>query len=166
MTAATGSRKATVTLPTDEQILISRTFAAPKHLVFRAWTTPQLVRRWWPAGQGEATTVEIDLRVGGRWRYELRGPGEDTVAFHGEYREIVPDERIVSTEVNDDAPEVVALRTVTFTEVAGGTELRISISLDSKEHRDLYLSWMGDGLQDAIALFERTVLSLLDADRS
>src|SRR6476619_1440456 len=96
--AVTSSGTATVTLPTDTQILIVREFDAPKHLVYRAWTTPELVRRWWSAGRGEVTTCEIDLRVGGAWRYVMLAHGEFEVAFHGEYREIVPDERIVTTE--------------------------------------------------------------------
>ena len=65
------SGSATVTLPTDEQILITREFDAPRHLVWRAWTTPELVKRWWSGHRGETTVAEIDLRVGGRWRYVM-----------------------------------------------------------------------------------------------
>jgi uncharacterized protein YndB with AHSA1/START domain len=92
--AVPDSRKATVTLPTDEQILITRELDAPRHLVYQAWTTPELVRRWWSGHRGEMTVAEIDLRVGGRWRYVMVADGGFEVAFHGEYREIVPDERI------------------------------------------------------------------------
>ena len=69
--AVTSSGTATVTLPTDEQILITREFDAPKHLVYKAWTTPELVKRWWHANRGEVTIAEIDLRVGGKWRYVM-----------------------------------------------------------------------------------------------
>ena len=62
---------AKVTLPSDEQILITREFDAPKHLVYKAWTTPELVRRWWSAQRGGVTVAEIDLRVGGKWRYVM-----------------------------------------------------------------------------------------------
>src|SRR5947208_9959482 len=93
------SRKAKVTLPKDDQILITREFDAPKHLVFKAWTTPELVAQWWTAKRGSATIVEIDLRVGGAWRYVMVTPDGFEVGFHGEYREIVPDERLVSTEI-------------------------------------------------------------------
>ena len=68
MTATTSSGTAKVTLPADDQILITREFNAPRHLVYKAWTTPELVRRWWHAKRGEVTVAEIDLRVGGRWR--------------------------------------------------------------------------------------------------
>jgi hypothetical protein len=67
--AVMGSGTALLTLPTDEQILITREFDAPKHLVFKAWTTPELVKRWWHANRGVVTVAEIDLRVGGTWRY-------------------------------------------------------------------------------------------------
>ena len=99
MAAVTSSGTATVTLPTDEQILITREFDAPKHLVYKAWTTPELVKRWWRGSRGQMTVAEIDLRVGGAWRYVMVADGGFEVAFHGEYREIVPDERIVTTEV-------------------------------------------------------------------
>src|SRR6476660_7221053 len=95
----TSSRRATLTLPSDEQILITREFEAPRHLVYRTWTAPELVRRWWHANRGEVTLVEIDLRVGGKWRHVMVTPDGTEVGFHGEFLEIVPDERIVSTEV-------------------------------------------------------------------
>ena len=115
----TSSGTATVTLPTDEQILIRREFEAPKHLVYKAWTTPELVKRWWSGNRGEMTIAEIDLRVGGAWRYVMVTDEGFEVAFHGEYREIVPNERIVSTEVYEGMPEGEALNTVTFTETEG-----------------------------------------------
>src|SRR6058998_2641911 len=97
--AVTSSGTATVTLPTDEQILITREFDAPRHLVYKAFTTPELVRCWWHANRGEVTVAEIDLRVGGKWRYVGLADEGFEVGFHGEYLEIVPDERIVYTEI-------------------------------------------------------------------
>ena len=94
----TSSRTATLTLPTDEQILITREFDAPRDLVYKAWTTPELVRRWWHAKRGEVTVCEIDLRVGGRWRYVMRTPDGGEHGFSGEYREITPPERLVYTK--------------------------------------------------------------------
>ena len=106
--AVTSSGTATVTLPTDEQILITRDFDAPKHLVYKAFTTPELVKRWWHANRGQVTIAEIDLRVGGRWRYVAVTEDGFEVGFHGEYREIVPNERIVSTEIYEGMPEGVS----------------------------------------------------------
>lgn len=157
----TSSGTAKVTLPTDEQILITREFDAPKHLVYKAWTTPELVKRWWHANRGEATIVEIDLRVGGVWRYVMVADGGFEVAFHGEYREIAPNERIVSTEVYESMPEAEALDTVTFTEVNGRTTVTILVQHTSKEHRDAQIeSGMEDGLQDALDLLEHVAVSL------
>ncbi len=158
---AVNSPTATVTLPTDEQILITREFDAPKHLVYKAYTTPELVQRWWSAKRGEVTTCEIDLRVGGAWRYVMVADGGYEVGFHGEYREIVPNERIVSTEVYEGMPEAEALDTVTFTEADGRTTLTILVQHTSKEHRDAHIdSGMEAGLQDAMDLLEQVAVSL------
>jgi uncharacterized protein YndB with AHSA1/START domain len=159
--AVRSSGTATVTLPTDEQILITREFDAPRHLVYRAWTTPELVRRWWSAKRGEVTVAEIDLRVGGRWRYVMVTPDGLEVAFHGEYREIVPNERIVSTEVYEGFPEGEAVDTLTLTESDGRTTLTILVQHSSKEHRDAHInSGMEAGLQDALDLLEEVAVSL------
>jgi uncharacterized protein YndB with AHSA1/START domain len=161
MAAMTSSGTATVTLPSDDQILITREFDAPKHLVYEAWTTPELVKRWWSAKRGEMTIAEIDLRVGGIWRYVMVADGEFEVAFHGEYREIVPNERIVSTEVYEGMPDAEALNTLTFTEVDGRTTLTILVQHTSKEHRDAHInSGMEDGMQDAMDLLEEVAVSL------
>ena len=100
----TSSHRATVTLPTDQQILIEREFAAPRHLLFKAYTTPELIKRWFHANRGEVTLVEIDLRVGGKWRYVMTACDRPEVGFHGEYREILPNELIVSTEIYEGLP--------------------------------------------------------------
>jgi uncharacterized protein YndB with AHSA1/START domain len=159
--AVTSSGTATVTLPTDEQILITREFDAPKHLVYKAWTTPELVKRWWHANRGEMTIAEIDLRVGGAWRYVMVANGGFEVAFHGEYREIVPNERIVSTEVYEGMPEAEAVDTLTFTEVDGRTILTVLVQHTSKEHRDAHInSGMEAGMQEALDLLEQVAISL------
>ena len=155
------SRTAKVTLPQDDQILITREFDAPRHLVYRAWTEPELVRRWWTANRGEMTVAEIDLRVGGTWRYVMVTPDGLEVAFHGEYREIVPNERIVSTEVYEGMPGAEALDTMTFAEADGKTTVTILVQHASKEHRDAHIeSGMEDGLQDALDLMEQVAVSL------
>ena len=159
--AMTSSRTASVTLPADDQILITREFDAPRHLVYRAWTTPELVKRWWNAKRGEVTVADIDLRVGGVWRYVMIADGGMEVAFHGEFREIVPDERIVSTEVYEGYPDAEALDTMTLTELDGRTTLTILVQHSSKAHRDAHVeSGMEDGLQDALDLLEEVAVSL------
>ena len=161
MVAVTSSGTATVTLPTDEQILITREFDAPKHLVYKAWTTPELVTRWWSGHRGEVTSAEIDLRVGGVWRYVMVANGGFEVAFHGEYREIVPNERIVSTEVYEGMPDAEAVNTVTFTEVDGRTILTTLVQHTSKEDRDAHInSGMEAGMQEAMDRLEHVAVSL------
>ena len=164
---AVSSQTATVTLPTDEQILITREFDAPRHLVYKAWTTPELVKRWWNAKRGEVTVAEIDLRVGGTWRFVMVTPDGLEVGFHGEYSEIAPNERIVSTEVFEGLPEGVTeeqaatLNTATFTENDGRTTLTILVQAASKESRDAIIqSGMEAGLQDALDLLEEVASSL------
>jgi uncharacterized protein YndB with AHSA1/START domain len=157
----TSSGTARVTLPADEQILITREFDAPKELVYKAFTTPELVKRWWHAKRGEMTVAEIDLRVGGKWRYVMVADGGIEVGFHGEYREIVPNERIVSTEIYEGYPDEEAVNTATFTEVDGRTTLEILVQHSSKEARDAHIdSGMEAGLQDALDLLEQVAISL------
>jgi uncharacterized protein YndB with AHSA1/START domain len=167
MTAVSGSGTARVTLPTDQQILITREFDAPKHLVYRAWTTPELVKRWWAGQRGEVTSVEIDLRVGGMWRCVIVASGGHEVAFHGEYYEIVPDERIVSSEVYEmpeaegDGDARPPLVTITFTEAGGRTTLAQLIQCHHQELRDTIIdSGMEGGMQAAMDALEEVAISL------
>lgn len=158
----TTDRKAKLTLPAEDQILVTREFDAPKHLVYRAWTTPELVARWWTAKRGTARSMEIDLRVGGRWRYVMDTDGGQEVAFHGVYREIVPDERLVATEVYEGAPlppdqleANATVNTVTFAEQGGRTLVTMLTECPSQEVREMIVaSGMEDGLQDALDLLE------------
>jgi uncharacterized protein YndB with AHSA1/START domain len=157
----TSSGTATVTLPTDTEILITREFDAPRHLVYRAWTTPELVKRWWSGQRGEVISAEIDLRVGGKWRWVMVAHGGFEVAFHGLYREIVPDERIVTTEVFEGMPEGEALNTLTFTEEDGRTTLTLLVEHSSREHRDAHVSsGMEAGMQESMDALERVAASL------
>lgn len=165
MTAATRGGSAVVTLPTDTQILVTREFAAPRHLVYEAWTTPELVKRWWNAKRGVMTVAEIDLRVGGKWRYVMIADRGFEVAFHGEFREIVPNERIVSTEVYEGVPPGVpnegTVNTATFRQSGDRTTLTILIEAPNKQVRDLIIqSGMEAGLQDALDLLEQVAQQL------
>jgi uncharacterized protein YndB with AHSA1/START domain len=158
---ATSSDTATVRLPTDEQILITREFDAPKHLVYKAWTTPELVERWWSGERGNVTSAEIDLRVGGKWRYMTIAEGGVEVAFHGEYLELVSNERIVMTDVYEAMPDGEALVTVTFTENDGHTVLALQMQLANKASRDAVItSGMEAGMQKSWDRLEQVAVSL------
>jgi uncharacterized protein YndB with AHSA1/START domain len=157
--------RAVVTLPTDTQILIVREFDAPKHLVYKAWTTPELIKRWWHAKRGEVTVADVDLRVGGAWRWVMVTDDGFEVAFHGEYREIVPNERLVYTEVYEGAPgggeEEGALNTLTFTEKGGRTTVTTLVQTPNRKVRDAIInSGMETGMQDAMDLLEQVAISL------
>jgi len=162
------SPRAILSLPTDEEILVTREFAAPRHLVFEAWTTPELVERWWHANRGRVTLVEIDLRVGGKWRYVMVADDGMEVGFHGEYLEIVPGERLVTSEVYEGLPDGVSTEmggttnTLTLTDTgSGGTLATLLIKATSKDSRDAIIaSGMELGLQDALDLLEATAQSL------
>ena len=107
------------------------------------------------------SVAEIDLRVGGGWRYVMATPDGTEVAFHGEYREIVPSERLVSTEVYEPYPDAAALDTLTLSEQDGRTTLTLLVEHSRKEHRDAHVeSGMEEGLQDALDLLERVAQSL------
>jgi uncharacterized protein YndB with AHSA1/START domain len=136
-------------------------------MVYKAFTTPELVRRWWHANRGEMTVAEIDLRVGGKWRYVMIADGGMEVGFHGEYLEIVPDEKVVSTETFEGLPDGVSeedgttVNTATFTEADGRTTLAILVQAPNRESRDAIIdSGMEAGLQDALDNLEQVAVSL------
>jgi uncharacterized protein YndB with AHSA1/START domain len=151
----------TLTLPAEAQILITREFDAPARLVFRAYTTPELVKRWWAGRRGVMRSAEIDLRVGGEWRWVMDAHSGHEVGFHGVYREVVPDERLVFTEVYEGAPDAEALVTVTFAEHAGRTQLSILMELPSREVRDaIVASGMEEGAREGLELLEQVAREL------
>ncbi|MDF3043911.1 MAG: Activator of Hsp90 ATPase 1 family protein [Ornithinibacter sp.] len=155
---------AVVTLPSQTQILITRQFNAPASFVYRTFTEPALIRRWWAGRQGTVTSVEVDLRVGGHWRYVMETNGGVEVAFHGEYLEVVPDERLVTTEIFEGAPEGDAPPprcTYTFTERAGSTTLTVLTDVPDKDTRDAIISsGMESGVQEGYDLAEQIAVQL------
>jgi uncharacterized protein YndB with AHSA1/START domain len=163
MSQVTSSGSAKVTTPSDEEILITREFDAPRHLVYKAYTTPELVSRWWPGKRGVMQSCEIDLRVGGQWRYVMRTPDGFEVAFHGEFSEIVANERLVNTEVYEGAPpgSAPALNFVTFEETGGRTTLTMLTRVESREVRDLIIdSGMEGGMQEGMDILEQIAREL------
>jgi uncharacterized protein YndB with AHSA1/START domain len=166
MAAVTSSGKAVVTLPTETQILITRGFDAPKHLVYRAYTEPDLIERWWSGERGKVTSVDVDLRVGRTWRYVMLANEGFEVAFHGTFREIVPNERLVTTEIFEGAPVEnedveAAVNIVTFEEDDGRTTLTTLVECHSREVRDAIIdSGMEGGMQEAMDKLEQVAISL------
>lgn len=153
---------AEVTLPADEQILITREFDAPRELVYAAWTTPELVQRWWGAKRGSGVTAAIDLRVGGEWRFAMEAEGGFEVAFHGTYREIATNERLVNTEVFEGAPDAESLVEQTFAPLDGGRcRVEQLCTYPSREVRDIVLeTGMEAGMQESMDALEEVAVAL------
>jgi uncharacterized protein YndB with AHSA1/START domain len=165
MTATTGNSAVTgnmtVTYPSDTQILVTREFDAPADLLYEAWTTPELIKRWWSGERGVVTIAEVDLRVGGTWRHVMLANGGFEVAFHGEYRELVPGRKIVSTEVFEGAPDAEALTTMDFVEHEGRTTLQVLIEVATKEQRDAMIATgMAEGFAESLNALETVAQSL------
>lgn len=157
----TGS--AEVTLPSDTEILITREFDAPAGLVFDVWTTPEHVRNWWGWETDPMTVCEIDLRVGGKWRFVAVNEDYGEVDFYGEYLEIDRPQRLVSTEVFAPYPDSPAVNTLTLKEDDGVTTMTILVEYPSKEARDATIaSGMESGLQHSLDRADRVLSSLLE----
>ncbi|MEV6924112.1 SRPBCC family protein [Dactylosporangium sp. NPDC051485] len=155
---------AKVTLPEDNQILVTREFNAPKALVWRAYNTPDLVKRWWAGDRGEVVSAEIDLRVGGGWRYVMIGAGGSEVAFRGEYREIAAPDRLVNTEIFEGLPDPddhPSLITVTLNEQDGRTHFRMLCEYGNQADRDAVMeSGMENGMQESFDHLEEVACKL------
>jgi len=127
-----------VTMPTEREIVLTRVFDAPRSLVFDAMTRPELLRRWFGPRGWSLVVCEVDLKVGGAWRFVLRGPDGTEMGMRGVYREIVPPERSVHTESFDDFPGE-SLVTTTLVEQGGKTRLTGTVLYPSQEIRDMVI---------------------------
>ncbi len=132
----------------DTEFRITRKFDAPASLIFAAWTTPKHVRRWWCFDGAPMTVCEIDLRVGGGWRYVIEDTEGKETGWHGTYREIDAPHRLVSTEVFEGYPDAESVNTMTLDEVDGVTTMNTLVTHSSKANRDGHLeSGMESGMQ-------------------
>jgi uncharacterized protein YndB with AHSA1/START domain len=131
-----------LTLPSEREIVISREFDAPRRRVFEAWTNPEHVKQWYGCGESHLISCEIDLRVGGTYRYVLLGPDGAEHTMTGEYLEIVRPDRLVYTEryVFRDFRSDDAFVTVTFAERDGRTRLTSAVLHKTVENRDMHLN--------------------------
>lgn len=149
-----------VTLPNDTDILMTRVFNAQRHLVFDAFTQPEHVRQWWGPRNTKVTFCEIDLRVGGTWRFVLEDEGTD-VAFNGVYREIARPDRLVNTEVFEMFPDNVGLVTMVLTEENGKTTATVTTEYESKAVRDSVIeSGMESGAAESYDRMEELLATM------
>ncbi len=147
----TRPQSATVHLPTDTEILITRSFDAPRSLVWDTLTTPRHLLRWWGPTWCPLVACEIDFRPGGSWRYRAEDSTGTEFAWHGTYREIVTDERIVSTEVFEGFPDAESLNIMTLREADGVTTLQTLVRHATRENRDGHVqSGMEAGMQETM----------------
>ncbi len=156
--------KAQVTLPTDREVKVSRSFRAPRTLVYRAYTEPALVRRWLLGPPGWTMPIcEMDVRVGGQYRWRWQSDDKrNEFGFSGTFREVQPPSRIVHTEAYDPGtiggpyPGEPAIVTVTFAEDGGVTTVTSLIDFGSKEARDAAVATgMTDGMEQSYQLLDR-----------
>ena len=156
--------KAQVTLPSDREVKVVRSFRAPRTLVYKAYTDPSLVQRWLLGPPGWSMPVcEMDVRVGGRYRWRWRSEKNGSeFGFSGTFREVEPPSKLVHSEaydpgtVSDDFPTDDAIVTVTFREDAGVTTMTTLTDFGSKEARDAALATgMTDGMEQSYQLLDR-----------
>jgi uncharacterized protein YndB with AHSA1/START domain len=156
--------KAQVTLPSEREVKVTRSFRAPRTLVYRAYTEPELVRRWLLGPPGWSMPIcEMDVRVGGRYRWRWRSEKDGSeFGFSGIFREVQPSSKIVHTEAYDPGdvgggyPGADAIVTVTFTEDGGVTTVTTLIDFGSKEARDAAVATgMTDGMEQSYELLDR-----------
>ena len=129
-----------IVTPADEPVVLTSRFVkAPPALVFAAWTTPEHLRNWWGPRHLELVGCDVDLRVGGTWRFVSRAPDGQEFAFHGEYLEIDPPHRLVATWCWEGMPDDVAIETLTLEAVDGGTMVRGEARHSSVAARDQHV---------------------------
>jgi uncharacterized protein YndB with AHSA1/START domain len=134
--AAALERTTRYTLRGDREIVMTRVFDAPRERLFQAYTDPKVIPRWWGPARYTTAVDRMDLRPGGTWRYVHRGADGSEYAFRGEYREIVPPERLVSTFEFEGLPGHVSVDTASFEDLGGKTRLTAVSLFDSVEDRD------------------------------
>jgi uncharacterized protein YndB with AHSA1/START domain len=159
--ASPTTRQASISLPSDTEVVITREFNAPAALVYEAMSKPEHVRRWWGLRGSNLLVCEMDVRVGGKWRYVLGEEGGEQHAFSGEYKEIDPPGKIVFTERYEPIPGSDHVITSTLTERDGRTILRAHMSYASREQRDGHLqSGMEHGLQETYQRLDELLATL------
>ena len=135
----------TVTLPSEKEVLITRTLHAPRKLVFEAMTEPRHLKQWLGPRVMTITVAESDLREGGAWRFVHRAPDGVEHAFSGTIREFRPPERVVRTNTYENIPGAESLETMTLEERAPTTKVSIRVLFKSRDQRDGYIASGAEG---------------------
>lgn len=159
--STTNSETFQITTPSDLEFVMTRTFNAPRVLVWDAWTKPEHVAKWWGCSESKITVCEIDLRVDGAWRYVLQTTDGSEFGFYGVYCEITPHEKLVHTSLYEPMPQYPTLVTVVFEERDGKTLMTETTRHNSTQARDGHLqSGLEGGAQQSLNRLEEYVASL------
>ncbi|HJY37498.1 MAG TPA: SRPBCC family protein [Steroidobacteraceae bacterium] len=151
----------TITTPSDREVVVSRTFDAPRTLVFDAYTQPELLQRWYGTPGRSLVVCEVDLRVGGAYRFLWRGPGKKDVGMRGVHREVVRPERLVRTETWEDWDAGEILETTVLTERNGVTTLTSTGLYPSRDIRDAVMkAGLESGSRETFARLAEMLASL------
>jgi uncharacterized protein YndB with AHSA1/START domain len=158
---STPKYKLIVTLPSDTEIKQERMFDAPRELVFRAYTDPEMLAQWWGPNGYTTRVDQLELRPGGKWRFVQHDPDGNEFAFRGEYREVLPPERLVGTFEFEGMPGHIAVEAMTLQEIDGGTKLTALMSFDTQEERDgMIESGMEQGASESLDRFEDLLMGM------
>jgi uncharacterized protein YndB with AHSA1/START domain len=160
--ATTSSATTKVTLPSDLEILITREFDAPRDVIYKAMTDPKLIPQWWGPRRDTITVDKMEVRSGGKWRFVATQPDGSSYAFRGEYRELVPGEKIVQTFEFEPMAGHISVDTATLTDLPGGRTLFTSRSVfTSREDRDgMVESGMESGVRETYERFDELLANL------
>lgn len=160
------NNRASVSLLSDREITITRTFNAPRELVFKAMTTPELIARWWGPRGSNVVVDQLEVRPGGAWRFLEHSADGNVYGFRGEFREIVPPERVVQTFEFEGLPGHIIVETLTLAEENGITTLTILDAFASQEDRDgMIASGMESGMNESYDKLDELLAELSAASR-
>lgn len=150
-----------ITLPSDRELVMTRAFKAPAHILFDMWTKPEHVRKWYAVRSTTMTVCDIDLRVGGAWRWVVTKPNGFEVAFSGVFQEIDPPHRLQRTEFFEAMPGAGSIVTLIFDEKDGETTLTVNMLFEKKEDRDICLkSGMELGVKECFENIDKLIAAM------
>lgn len=160
----TGGNATKWTYLSDREVRAERIFDAPRELVFRAYTDPRLIPQWWGPAYLTTTVEKMDVRPGGEWRYIQRDNDGNVYGFHGQYREVVPPERLVSTFEFEGTPGSVIVDSATFIDMGAKTKLVVtSVATDPQVIKDMQEEGMEQGANET---YDRLAALLAELVRS
>ncbi|HEV1998527.1 MAG TPA: SRPBCC family protein [Candidatus Dormibacteraeota bacterium] len=160
--SAADSPVSAITLASDTELTMSRVFDAPRELVFRAYTDPELIMKWWGPRDTPGVVDRMDVRPGGTWRFVSNGPDGTEFAFNGVYREVMPPERLVNTFEYELFAGHISVETAVFEVLdAGRTRVNFHVQFDSVEDRDgMVSSGMERGWTESMAQLDELLETL------